>query len=138
MAKLSCRLVPDQDPEEIHRLIENHLRDRASTGINLKVTHLNGSRPWRADVRGPLLNAAHRALTSVFPRAPVIVGEGGSLPVVTELDQTLGTPVLLVGFGLPGHNAHAPNEWIADENIHLGARAIATLWDEYATERTAR
>jgi acetylornithine deacetylase/succinyl-diaminopimelate desuccinylase-like protein len=138
MAKLSCRLVPDQNPEEIHRLIEQHLLGRVSPGVTLKVTHLNGSRPWRADVRGPLLNAAQRALASVFPKAPVIVGEGGSLPVVTEFAKTLGTPVLLVGFGLPGHNAHAPNEWIAEENIFLGARAMAALWDEYATEGKAR
>ena len=57
-------------------------------------------------------------------------GEGGSIPVVGDFERVLGAPVLLMGFGLPGENAHAPNEWMSDENFVKGTRAIAALWDE--------
>ena len=65
----------------------------------------------------------------------MIVGEGGSIPVVGDFERVLGAPVLLVGFGLPGENAHAPNEWISDENFVKGMRAIATLWEELGAGR---
>jgi len=77
-------------------------------------------------------DAAARALTTAFGRAPVIVGEGGSIPVVNDFARLLNAPVLLVGFGLPGENAHAPDEWISQENFRKGMRAIAALWDELA------
>jgi len=77
-------------------------------------------------------NAARKALESAFGRAPVITGEGGSIPVVSDFEQILGAPVLLVGFGLPGENAHAPDEWISEENFRLGMRAMAEMWDHYA------
>jgi acetylornithine deacetylase/succinyl-diaminopimelate desuccinylase-like protein len=63
------------------------------------------------------------------------VGEGGSIPVVGEFERVLGTPVLLMGFGLPGENAHAPNEWISEENFERGMRAVAVLWDELGKTR---
>ncbi len=59
----------------------------------------------------------------------MIVGEGGSIPVVDDFAQALGAPILLMGFGLPGENAHAPDEWMSVENFELGMRAVATLWD---------
>ena len=62
----------------------------------------------------------------------VIVGEGGSIPVVGDFQSILGAPVLLVGFCLPGENAHAPDEWMSVENFRLGTKAMAALWDEYA------
>ena len=60
----------------------------------------------------------------------MITGEGGSIPVVGDFQRILGAPVLLVGFGLPGENAHAPDEWMSEENFMKGMRAIAALWDE--------
>ncbi|HET7459390.1 MAG TPA: M20/M25/M40 family metallo-hydrolase, partial [Gemmatimonadaceae bacterium] len=130
MAKVSCRLVPDQSPEEIERVMKAHVARVAPAGVTATVTHLHGGRPWRADLEGPLFDAARRALAAAFGREPVIVGEGGSIPVVGDFERVLGAPVLLVGFGLPGENAHAPNEWLSDENFVTGMRAIATLWDE--------
>ena len=62
----------------------------------------------------------------------MIVGEGGSIPVVGDFQRILGAPVLLMGFGLPGENAHAPNEWMSDENFVKGAKAVAAFWDELA------
>ena len=130
MAKVSCRLVPDQDPAEIERLMERHLERAAPKGVRVTVTHLHGGRPWRAELAGPLFDAGRRALAASFGRDPVIVGEGGSIPVVSDFQRILGAPVLLMGFGLPGENAHAPNEWMSDENFTKGMRAAAMLWEE--------
>jgi len=130
MAKVSCRLVPDQTPEEIQRLMKAHIRKVTPKGVTVTVEHLHGGRPWRAALSGPLFDAARRALKVAFDREPVIVGEGGSIPVVGDFQRILGAPVLLVGFGLPGENAHAPNEWMSDENFVKGTRAMAALWDE--------
>ena len=135
MAKVSCRLVPDQTPEEIGRLMDAHVQRVAPTGVTVTVEHLHGGKPWRAELEGPLFDAARRSLASAFGREPVIVGEGGSIPVVGDFQRILGTPVLLMGFGLPGENAHAPNEWISDENFVKGAKAVAGFWDELASAR---
>jgi len=133
MAKVSCRLVPDQNPEDIGRLLEAHIRRVAPPGITIEVRHLHGGRPWRAELDGPVFDAARRSLANAFGREPVIVGEGGSIPVVGDFQRILGAPVLLMGFGLPGENAHAPNEWISDENFTVGMKAVAGFWDELAT-----
>jgi acetylornithine deacetylase/succinyl-diaminopimelate desuccinylase-like protein len=138
MAKVSCRLVPDQTPEEIQRLVQAHVDRVTPAGVTATVSFLHGGRPWRAELQGPLFDAARRALEEAFGRAPVIVGEGGSIPVVGDFQRVLGTPVLLVGFGLPGENAHAPNEWLSDENFRTGARAMARLWELYAGARRRR
>ena len=73
-----------------------------------------------------------RSSLAAFGRAPVIQGEGGSIPVVNDFARLLGAPVLLVGFGLPGENAHAPDEWIGQDNFRRGMRAMAAVWDEVA------
>jgi acetylornithine deacetylase/succinyl-diaminopimelate desuccinylase-like protein len=129
MAKVSCRLVPDQDPHTIERLIEEHLARVARPGVRVTVKHLHGGRPWRADLEGPIFDAARRALAAAFRRETVIMGEGGSIPVVADFVDALAVPVLLMGFGLPGENAHAPDEWMSVENFELGMRAVATLFD---------
>jgi acetylornithine deacetylase/succinyl-diaminopimelate desuccinylase-like protein len=130
MAKVSCRLIPDQMPDEIERLMKAHVARVKPPGVEVTVQHLHGGAPWRAELSGPLFDAARRALASAFDKEPVIVGEGGSIPVVGDFQRILGAPVLLVGFGLPGENAHAPNEWMAEENYYKGMRAMAALWDE--------
>ena len=138
MAKVSCRLVPDQTPGEIERLMGAHVARAAPPGVTATVRHLHGGRPWRAELGGPLFDAARRALGAAFGREPVITGEGGSIPVVGDFERILGAPVLLVGFGLPGENAHAPDEWMSMENFTVGMRAIATLWDELGREGASR
>jgi acetylornithine deacetylase/succinyl-diaminopimelate desuccinylase-like protein len=130
MAKVSCRLVPDQDPQEIEELMRSHVERFAPKGVTVRVQQLHGGRPWRANLEGPLFDAARRALAAAFGREPVITGEGGSIPVVGDFQRILGAPVLLMGFGLPGENAHAPNEWMSDENFTRGLRAVAMLYQE--------
>lgn len=132
MAKVSCRLVPDQRPLDIVEKMKAHVAKVAPKGVKATVTYLHGGKPWRAELKGPLYDAARRALATAFEKEPVIVGEGGSIPVVGEFERVLGAPVLLVGFGLPGENAHAPDEWMSEENFRIGMRAMAVFWDEYA------
>src|SRR5437868_1334843 len=133
MAKVSCRLVPDQNPADIEKLMKAHVAKVAPKGVKVEVKTLHGGRPWRAELDGPIFEAAKSALLAAFGKEPVITGEGGSIPVVGDFERILGAPVLLVGFGLPGENAHAPDEWMSVENFRTGMVAMATLYDEYAT-----
>ncbi len=131
MAKVSCRLVPGQSPAKIEKLMKAHVKKVAPPGVTVHVQHLHGGHPWRAELDGPIFDAARRALRAAFGKETVIVGEGGSIPVVGDFERILKVPVLLVGFGLPGENAHAPDEWISVANLRGGMRAMAALWDEY-------
>jgi acetylornithine deacetylase/succinyl-diaminopimelate desuccinylase-like protein len=133
MAKVSCRLVPNQDPTVVEQLIAEHVRRVTPAGVTATVTPLHGGRPWRADLGGPLHDAGVAALQAAFGTTPVITGEGGSIPVVGDFERLLGAPVLLMGFGLPGENAHAPDEWMSADNFRQGMRAAATLLDQYAS-----
>ena len=135
MAKVSCRLVPDQDPADIEKLMKAHVAKVAPKGVKVSIQHLHGGRPWRAELNGGIFDAARSALRAAFGKEPVITGEGGSIPVVGDFERILGAPVLLVGFGLPGENAHAPDEWMSEENFRVGTLAMATLWDEYGAKR---
>lgn len=135
MAKVSCRLVPDQEPREIERLMKAHVERVAPEGVTVRVRHLHGGRPWRTEAAGPLFDAARAALQSAFGREPVVTGEGGSIPVVEDFQRLLKAPVLLMGFGLPGENAHAPNEWLSMDNFTRGLRASATLLEALGTSR---
>jgi acetylornithine deacetylase/succinyl-diaminopimelate desuccinylase-like protein len=130
MAKISCRLVPDQTPDEIARLVTDHVRRVAPKEVKVTVTPLHSGMPWKAKLEGPLFEAGRRALQRAFGRAPVLTGEGGSIPVVGDFQRILGAPVLLMGFGLPGENAHAPDEWMSVENFEKGMLAAAFLWEE--------
>lgn len=135
MAKVSCRLVPDQDPRTVERLITEHVARVTPPGVTATVTALHGGRPWRAELSGPLHDAGVAALEAAFGTTPVITGEGGSIPVVGDFERILGAPVLLMGFGLPGENAHAPDEWMSVENFRQGMRAAATLLDRFGATR---
>lgn len=131
MAKVSCRLVPDQDPATIFRRFAEHVRAVAPDGVSVEVFDLHGGKPWRARIEGPLYEAAAEALQKAFGKRPVLAGEGGSIPIVSEFEQVLKAPVLLMGFGLPGENAHAPDEWMSVENVEKGILASAFLLDAF-------
>ena len=132
MAKISFRLVPDQDPKKIEELVTAHIHDVAPAGVEVEVRALHGGMPWRATLGSELYEAAERALGAAWGEPVVYAGEGGSIPIVPEFEDVLDAPVLLMGFGLPGENAHAPDEWISVENIEKGTHAAARLWAELA------
>ena len=133
MAKVGFRLVPDQDPDEIERLVASHISAAAPSGVEVRLTRLGTALPWRMAGDSAVIQAAARAARRVFGREPVFVGGGGSIPVVPALARTLDAPVLLCGFGQPGENAHAPNEWLSLEHFRLGRAMSATLWAELAS-----
>jgi acetylornithine deacetylase/succinyl-diaminopimelate desuccinylase-like protein len=128
MAKVSCRLVPDQSPEKIEKLMAAHVKRVAPKGVLVTVEHLHGGRPWRSEPKGKFFEAARDALRDAWGKEPVVTGEGGSIPVVGDFERILKAPVLLIGFGLPGENAHAPNEWISMENFEKGMVAMAGMY----------
>jgi acetylornithine deacetylase/succinyl-diaminopimelate desuccinylase-like protein len=130
MAKISMRLVPNQEYQDIERRFAAHVQRLAPDGVSVEVEALHGGQPWYAEPRGQIFDAARRALTAAFGQQPVFIREGGSIPIVQAFEQTFGVPVVLIGFGLPGENAHAPNEWMSVDNYTRGAAAIAALYDE--------
>lgn len=133
MAKVSFRLVPDQDPARVAELLRSHLARVAPPEVRVRVEELHGGRPWRANPSGPLFDAASTALEEAFGTKPVLVGEGGSIPIVGDFERVLGCPVLLVGFSLPGCNMHAPDEWLTVENFEKGIGSLVRLYEELAT-----
>ena len=130
MAKITCRLVPDQDPDEIAKLVGAHLEKVAPPGIRTKVEISHGGRPYLAPTDHPVFEIAKRAFAKAFGRPTVFIREGGSIPFVRTIADATGKPCLLMGFGQPDENAHAPNEWIDLENFHLGIKSAAHLYDE--------
>lgn len=137
MAKVSCRLVPDQTPERTGELMRAHVASVAPKGVTVTVTQLHGGKPWRSQPSGKYFEAARDALEEAFGRAVVVTGEGGSIPVVGDFERILKVPVLLIGFGLPGENAHAPNEWMSVENFEKGMVAMAGMWEKLSHQRPA-
>ena len=130
MAKVSFRLVPDQHPDRIADVVRRHVERVAPEGVEVEVRALHGGRPWRATLGSPLYEAAERALGEAWGAEVAYAGEGGSIPIVPQFEEVLEAPVLLMGFGLPGENAHAPDEWLSLENFEKGTLAAALLWDE--------
>jgi len=130
MAKITCRLVPDQDPDEIARLVGAHLEKLAPPGVRTKVVINHGGRPYLAPTDHPVFEIAKRAFAKAFGRPTVFIREGGSIPFVRTIADATGKPCLLMGFGQPDENSHAPNEWIDLENFHLGIKSAAHLYDE--------
>jgi acetylornithine deacetylase/succinyl-diaminopimelate desuccinylase-like protein len=129
-AKVSCRLVPDQAPDEIVRLFEEHVRRAAPPGVDVSVEYLSGGEPYLAPTDHPVYGAARRAFSRAFGKDTVFIREGGSIPFVRTIADMTGKPCLLMGFGQPDENSHAPNERLVLENFHLGIRAAAYLYDE--------
>src|SRR5580658_2894129 len=131
-AKLSCRLVPHQEPDDITRKLTEHLARIAPPGVTVRVVPLHGGRPYLAPTDHPIYDVAKRAFSKAFGRPTVFMREGGSIPFVRTIADATGKPCLLMGFGQPDENAHAPNEWIDLENYHLGIKSAAHLYDELA------
>ncbi len=128
MAKVSMRLVPDQDPDEIRRAAREYVRELAPEGVEVEVRDLHGGRPWAARPEGPLADAAAEALEEAFGNPPVHLREGGSIPIIPLFAETFGVQVLPIGFALPGCNLHAPDEWLDLEVYHEGIEALARLY----------
>ena len=123
-AKLSMRLVPDQNPEEIASLFESYVRAICPPTVVVTVHRLGMARPSVVDYRHPVIQAAARALEESFSVAPLYLRGGGTLPIVPDFQDILGVPVVMAGFGLPNDNAHAPNEKLGLRNFRLGVEMV--------------
>ena len=132
MAKVSMRLVPDQDPDRIAHLFEQHLKTLTPPSVELTLTRMHGGKPWLASIDHPAIRAASRAFEKGFGASPVFTREGGTIPVVTTLAETLGLSTVLMGVGLPDENAHAPNERLDLGNYQNGIVSVAHFFDEFS------
>jgi acetylornithine deacetylase/succinyl-diaminopimelate desuccinylase-like protein len=132
MAKVSMRIVPDQDQDEVFERFEAHVHDLAPSGVTVEVKRYHGGSPWVADTSSPIFDAAQRALKKGFKEEAVFIREGGSIPIVPLFEETFEAPGVLIGFALPGCNAHAPDEWIDLGVYRRGIEALASLYDEIA------
>ena len=132
MAKISMRLVPNQDPGRIATQFADYVRKIAPKTVEVKITRMHGGKPWMTSFDNPFVRAAGRAIEQGFGKAPVFTREGGSIPVVSTFQEELGVPSVLFGVGLPDENAHAPNEKIDLGNFHNGVIASACLYRELA------
>ena len=130
MAKVSMRLVPNQDPKKIGDLFEQYLTDVTPKTVELKITRMHGGKPWMTAFDNPFVQAAGRAIEQGFGQRPVFNREGGSIPVVSTFQEELGLPCVLFGVGLPDENAHAPDEKLDLGNFHNGVIASAYLYRE--------
>lgn len=130
-AKLSMRLVPDQDPDEIGQLLEDYIKTIIPDSVTAELTHLSTGPASIIDYNMPAMQAAVRAYAKIFDKEPVFMREGGSIPVVAEFQQHLGLQTVLMGFGLPGDNIHSPNERFYLQNFYRGMATSVTFLEEY-------
>jgi acetylornithine deacetylase/succinyl-diaminopimelate desuccinylase-like protein len=130
-AKLSCRLVPDQDPGAVSQALQRFVAEVSPTTVRVTFTELPGpAEPWITPIDHPLIDAGKRALENVYGVEPVMVRSGGSIGAVDAMSRHLDVPCLLIGFMLPDAFSHAPNENLDLENFFLGRRACLSLWRE--------
>ncbi len=131
-AKFSCRLVPNQNPDKITRAVERHIRKLLPKTVTCKFDIHSTGKPWVAPFTHPFFEVAHKALEKGFGKRAVFIREGGSIPFVTQMYETFKVPCVLIGFGLPDENAHAPDEHLSLENYFGGIRAMAHFYQGLA------
>src|ERR1700722_11563029 len=132
-AKFSTRLVPDQNSHKIDKLVEKQVRALLPATVTCKFEVFSTGKPWSASFQAPIFKKAQSALEKGFGKKAVFIREGGSIPFVTQMHDTFKVPCVLIGFGLPDENAHAPDEHIALENYFGGIKAIAHFYADLAT-----
>ena len=133
-AKFSTRLVPNQDPDTIAKQVEKYIRNLLPNTVECTMFEtLSKGKPWVAPFTHPYFKAAQRALEHGFGKKAVFIREGGSIPFVTDMHDTFKVPCILMGFGLPDENAHAPDEHISLENYFGGIKAVANFYQDLGT-----
>ncbi|GAC1333533.1 MAG: dipeptidase [Candidatus Dormibacteria bacterium] len=132
MAKISMRLVPDQDPTEVFAAFKRRVAELATPGVAVKVSELSLDEPVKAPVSGRGVQAAARAFRRAFDRDPVFVRMGGSIPVMAAFQRHLGVELIASGFGLPDDRLHSPNEKMDVAQFEGGIKATAALLEELA------
>jgi acetylornithine deacetylase/succinyl-diaminopimelate desuccinylase-like protein len=131
-AKISMRLVPDQDYKKIEQLFEDYVKAIAPSSVQVEIKRMHGGKPWVASLDHPSLITAAKAIEAGFGKRPVFQREGGSIPIVATFTELLEAPCLLMGIGLPDENAHAPNERLDLDNFFGGIRSSAFFMEQLA------
>ncbi len=130
-AKMSCRLVPNQDPDKVYEAVKRSMQSLAPAGTTLSFSMLQDGAPGTLiDRSAPQVQAAARAASATYGNPPVFTLEGGSIPVVNDFQRVLGKPIVLLGFGLPGDNVHAPDEHFTLECYEKGIEASIRFMNE--------
>jgi acetylornithine deacetylase/succinyl-diaminopimelate desuccinylase-like protein len=132
-AKFSLRLVPDQKPDRVIRLLRAHLKRVLPGSVRWKlIAHELGAEPYLVSPRGRFVQAAARAIEKGFGRKPLFIREGGSIPIVTTIKKELGLDTILIGLGLPDDGAHSPNEHFGLDRLRKGILTSRHLLIELA------
>jgi acetylornithine deacetylase/succinyl-diaminopimelate desuccinylase-like protein len=129
-AKISMRLVPNQKADKIAKLFEKHIKKIAPKTVRVIVRNLHGGEAAITPIDSPGVKAAVAALEKGFGKKPLYQREGGSIPIVVQFKQLLGLDTVLLGFGLPDENAHAPDEFLNLDNFFGGMRTSAHFFEE--------
>ena len=129
-AKITCRLVPNQDPEEVVALVKRHLESHVPPGTRLTVTPgEHGARPAHIARSHPVLKAAEAALEEVYGVKPLLVRMGGTIPVAETFQRLMGLDTVYFSFSTGDEDFHAPNEFFRVHRLHEGLAAWARLWN---------
>jgi acetylornithine deacetylase/succinyl-diaminopimelate desuccinylase-like protein len=132
-AKLSARLVPAQEPDQVKQAVVDHLRRVAPRGVRVEITSDGDVRAVETSHDHPAVRAAARAMERGFGKPPVFIGTGGTIGPVSSFDRILGLPQVLIGVGLPDDAIHAPNEKFDLAQFYGGIETMTYLYDELAT-----
>lgn len=137
-AKLSFRLVPSQNAETLMGRLESFLREKCPPGVKLDFKRWHGCEAVLCDLNSPYMDAARAAVEKGFGKVPVMIREGGSIPVVETFKRLLGVDTLLLGWGQNTDNLHSPNEHFSVADFHRGTLASAWLWQKLADRAADR
>ena len=129
-AKISCRLVANQNPDHIFELLSAYIAEIAPKTVRYSIQNLGVGGASLTPIDNPATQAAARAIEATFGVAPLYIREGGSVPVCASFDSILGLSTVLLGFAPADGQFHAPNEWMWMSNFETGIRTIARYWDE--------
>lgn len=127
-AKVSMRLVPDQDPKEIAKLFTDYVKSMSPAGVRINVREHHGGHPASVDFNFYGFKAAAKAFKDVYGKEPLYTREGGSIPIVADFKKTLGADSILMGFGLHSDAIHSPNEHFSLKDFHRGIKTSATFF----------
>jgi acetylornithine deacetylase/succinyl-diaminopimelate desuccinylase-like protein len=130
LAKVSMRLVPGMTPAKTFELYKAYVEKIAPAGVDVEVRLIHSGDPCLIRVDNPYIQAATRALEEVWGQKTVFIRSGGSIPIVGDFDRHLGVPSVMMGFGLPDDNIHAPNEKFHLKNFELGIESVVRFLEE--------
>ncbi|MCB0727012.1 MAG: dipeptidase [Ignavibacteriae bacterium] len=131
-AKISMRLVPDQEPEKIEKLFTEYVNKISPKSVKVKIKSLHGGKGAITPIDSPGMEAAVTAMEKGFGKKPLFTRGGGSIPVVSSFQSILNAPTILLGFGLPDENIHSPDEHFNLINFHRGILSISHFYNEIA------